>query len=185
MSRVEISPGPGVVLVGLPAGSEATSESYSARGYAVVTADVAESTTPERGLELIRTAMEALATRPDCNGKVAVAGYGYGGRFAFLAVTRLGAEAAAAFHGIGIGEHLNEAARVKKPLSFHFADDDAFVPFAEVRAIKGALEGFGTTAIYRYPGARQGFALRGNAAYDADLARQAEARVFTVLDGLR
>lgn len=172
MSSVQTAPGPGVVLVGLPPESEATAQSYAARGYAVATAGVDETTSVERGLELLRAAMDALAARPDCNGKVAVAGYAYGGRFAFLAVTRLGADAAAAFHGIGIGEHLSEAPRVKKPLSFHFADDDEFVPFAEVRAIKGALEGFGTTAIYRYPNRE-------------DLARQAEARAFTVLDELR
>jgi carboxymethylenebutenolidase len=173
------------VLVGVPPGTRATLERYAARGYAVVAADVDETMDVERGLEVVRTAMDTLAAQPDCNGKVAVAGYGFGGRFAFLAVTRLGADAAVAFHGIGIGQHLDEAARAKKPLSLHFADADECVPFDEVRAVKGALEGFGTTEIYRYPGARGGFALIGDAAYDVEAAEQAERRAFAVLDRLR
>ena len=70
------------------------------------------------------------------------------------------------FYGSGIGRHLSEAARAVKPLSLHFGDADEDVPFDEVRAIKGALEGFGTTEIYRYPGVGSDFALSGHAGYD-------------------
>jgi carboxymethylenebutenolidase len=177
--------GPGVVLVGVPADEHALMERYAARGYIVRSAAVTEDAPVEDGLDAVRAAMDGLATRPDWNGQIAVAGYGHGGRYAFLAVTRLGADAAVAFHGIGIGQHLDEASRVKKPLSFHFADADEFVPFEEVRAIKGALEGFGTTEIYRYPGAHQGFALAGSAGYDEEAAAQAERRAFAVLERLR
>jgi carboxymethylenebutenolidase len=176
--------GPGVVLVGVPAEEHTTLERYAARGYAVVAAHVGATTDVGDGLAAVRAAMDVLATRPECNGTIAVAGYGYGGRFAFLGVTRLGADAAVAFHAIGIGAHLDEASRVKKPLSFHFGDADECVPFEEVRAIKGALEGFGTTEIYRYPGVQQGFALAGSAGYDAEAAGQAERRVFAILDRL-
>jgi carboxymethylenebutenolidase len=169
----------GVVLVGVAAGASSTIERFTARGYAVFLADVKESADVERGLEAVRSAMAALGA-----GKVAVVGYGFGGRYAFLAVTRLGADAAVAFHGAGIGRHLDEAPRAKKPLTFHFGDDDERVPFEEVRAIKGALEGFGTTEIYRYPGARHGFALLDDPNYDEAAALAAERRVFAVLDRL-
>jgi dienelactone hydrolase len=162
--------GPGVVLVGIPPEARAITERYQAQGYDVLVAGVAESGSVEDGLAAVRSAMDVLAVRAP---KIAVAGYGFGGRYAFLAVTRLDADGAAAIWGANIGAHLAEAPRVKKPLSFHFADDDERVPFAEVRAIKGALEGFGTTEIYRY------------ATRDADTQRQAERRVFAVLDGLR
>jgi carboxymethylenebutenolidase len=170
----------GVVLAGVSAGANSTIERYTAEGYDVRVADLGPDDDVERGLEAVRSAMAALTT-----DKVAVAGYGFGGRYAFLAVTRLGADAAAAFYGAGIGVHLAESARVKKPLTFHFGDTDERVPFEEVRAIKGALEGFGTTEIYRYPGVGHGFALRDDPNYDEAAALAAERRVFAVLDGLR
>ncbi len=176
---------PGVVLVGIPPGARATIERFTARAYNVRVAGVHPDVDVERGLETVRSAMDALAARAGPARKVAVVGYGFGGCYAFLAVTRLGADAAAVFHGTGIGGHLDEAARVKKPLTFHFGDADDLVPFDEVRAIKGALEGFGTTEIYRYPGAKHGFALIGEPGYDEAAALQAEGRVFAVLDRLR
>ena len=137
----------------------------------------------EGTLRTIRAAMNALKAR-DPARKVAVVGYGIGGRYAFLAAARLGADAAAVFHGIGIGDYLSESAGLATPMTFHFGDADEHVPFEEVRKIKGALEGFATTEIYRYPGARQGFALYGDSAYDAACAEAAERRVFAVLDSL-
>jgi dienelactone hydrolase len=169
----------GVVLAGVAAGASSTIERYIARGYDVRVADVGQAADVDHALEAVRSAMAGLTT-----GKVAVVGYGAGGRYAFLAVTRLGADAAAVFHGTGIGAHLDESARAKKPLTFHFGDADESVTFEEVRAIKGALEGFGTTEIYRYPGVRHGFALLDDPNYDEAAALAAERRVFAVLDGL-
>jgi dienelactone hydrolase len=169
----------GVVLAGVAAGATSTIERYTARGYNVRIADIDEAMSIDDALERVRLAMAELS-----GGKVAVVGYGAGGRYAFLAVTRLGADAAAVFHGSGIGDHLAESAFAKMPLTFHFGDDDDHVPFAEVRTIKGALEGFGTTEIYRYPGARDGFALRDDPNYDEASALAAERRVFAVLDRL-
>jgi dienelactone hydrolase len=173
----------GVVLVGIGPGAQATIDGYAARGYDVLALAVDEALDVEVNLRAVRAAMDTLAARRP-SGKIAVVGYGAGGRYAFLAVTRLGADAAAAFHGADIGLHLGEAALAKKPLTFHFGDHDKRVPFEEVRAIKGALEGFATVEIYRYPGVGQGFAMRGDAGYDEAAALQAERRVFAILDGL-
>jgi dienelactone hydrolase len=162
--------GLGVVLVGIPPGDRGTIERYAEHGYDVLVAVVDPAADVDNSLAAVRAAMDALGSRTE---RVAVVGYGAGGEYAFLAVTRLGAAAAGALRGAGIGRHLDESAHVKKPLTFHFADDDEAVPFTEVRAIKGALEGFGTTEIYRYP------------TLDADAMLQAERRVFAVLDGLR
>jgi carboxymethylenebutenolidase len=173
----------GVVLVSVRGGSRDTLEVFAGRGYDVLAAGIDEAADIDRGLETVRTAMLTLAGR-GTTGKIAVVGYGAGGRYAYLAVTRLDADAGAAFHGTGIGEHLDEAARARKPLTLHFGDADERVPFEEVRAIKGALEGFATTEIYRYPGAGHGFALRGDPGFDEASAAQAERRVFAILDAL-
>ena len=173
----------GVVLVGLPARSRTTLERFVARGYDVLLVDIDEAADVEGNLTTVRHGMDAVQDRTT-GGKIAVVGYGFGGRYAFLALTRLGADAAAAFCGTGIGAHLDEAPAAKLPLSLHFGDDDERVPFAEVRTIKGALEGFATTEIYRYPGVGHGFAMREHAGFDEPAARAAERRVFDFLDAL-
>jgi dienelactone hydrolase len=171
----------GVVLVGLPVGSNVAPRQFAAHGYDVLAVDVDEAADVEGGLASVRWGMDALRQHANV-GKIAVVGFGFGGRYAFLALTRLGADAAAAFHGTGIGGHLDEAPAAKLPLSLHFGDEDERVPFEEIRAIKGALEGFATTEIYRYPGVGQGFALPGNAGFDEPAALEAERRVFAFLD---
>jgi dienelactone hydrolase len=175
--------GLGVVLVGLPAGSRATHERFVARGYDVLAVDIDAAADVDGGLTSVAWGMRALQEHSTA-AKIAVVGYGFGGRYAFLALTRLGADAAAAFHGSGIGAHLDEAAKAKLPLSLHFGDDDERVPFEEVRAIKGALEGFATTEIYRYPGAGGGFAMHEDAGFNEPAALAAERRVFAFLDAL-
>jgi dienelactone hydrolase len=165
---------PGVVLAGLPvdpAAANAVVDRYTAHGYTVAVADVDAGGEIDAGLAAVGAAIDGL--RESGARAVAVAGYDDGGRFAYLAVTRLGADGAVAFRGFGIVDHLSEARNVKAPMSLHFADDDARIPFADVRAIKGALEGFGTVEIYRY------------ATFDARASEQAGSRAFAVLDALR
>jgi dienelactone hydrolase len=162
---------PGVVLVG-PSGTaaQAVEARWSARGYPVMRVDVEADLAA--GLARVAAAIAALRAAPEPRA-VAVAGYGDGGRYAFLAVTRLGADAAAAFRGAGISSHLDEARLARVPMSLHFADDDASVSPADVRAIKGALEGIGVIDVYRY------------AHWDGAVEAQAEERAFSVLDTVK
>lgn len=158
-----------VVLTGVSdADARGTEERWAGRGYAV--ARVVAGAEIDATLARLKGALDALR---GAGGPVAVVGYGAGGRYAFLAVTRLGADGAAAFRGAGIGAHLDEARSARVPVSLHFADDDPRVPPGEVRAIKGALEGIGAIDIYRYEH------------WDAAAETQAEARAFAALDGLR
>lgn len=170
-SNEERGPRPGVVLTGLPATTAAAAEArWNAHGYAVMRVEVRAEAGIDAGLARIRAAMETLRAAGAC--RIVVAGYGDGGRYAFLAVTRLGADGAAGLCGAGIGAHLDEARFARVPMSLHFADDDPHVAPAEVRAIKGALEGVGAIDVYRYPH------------WDAAAEAQAEGRAFEALDGL-
>jgi dienelactone hydrolase len=171
MSSNEVSrTRPGVVLVGVNGSvAPAVEARWSARGYPLMRVDADADLTA--GLARVAAAIAALRAASPPRA-VAVAGYGDGGRYAFLAVTRLGADAAAAFLGAGISAHLDEARFARVPMSLHFADDDAGVPPADVRAIKGALEGIGVIDVYRY------------AHWDGAAEAQAEARAFSVLDTL-
>jgi carboxymethylenebutenolidase len=135
------------------------------------------------GLDDMRRTRDALAKRRDWNGKFAVLGFCFGGRHAFLGLTRLGADAAAAFHGSHIHRYLDEAAAVTKPFSFHFAGDDPLVPLDQVEQIRDALRGKpGEIAVY--DGVHHGFAREESPRYNAEAARVSEERVFDKLEAL-
>ena len=139
-----------------------------------------------RGLDDLKVTIDAARAMPECNGKVATMGYCMGGRYAFLGVARFGADAAVTFHGNSIGEHLDEAQNLRNPqLSLHYGSEDPQITMDEVRAVKGALEGFPGVMVYVYPGAKHGFAQIGGRAYDADACALAEKRALDFLDGLK
>jgi dienelactone hydrolase len=165
---------PRIVLAGVPAAQTAAVEArFAARGYTVAVADIDDAPDIETALARVGAALAMLRALPGPAAPVAVAGYAAGGRYAFLAVTRLKADGAVAFWGSGIGAHLGEAPAARVPMSLHFADDDPHVQLAEVRAIKGALEGIGCIEIYRYP------------QFDDAAQGLAERRAFEVLDVLQ
>ena len=133
------------------------------------------------GMEDVKATMAALRARPDCNGTVAVLGYCFGGEFAYRAAIELGAAAAIAYHGVGIGKHLEHAGKINVPLSLHFGGEDRFVPDEEIDAIKAAHATQPDVEVYVYPGGKHGFAQSDSAAYDAAMCQLAEERTLTML----
>lgn len=175
MSAADVSrTGPGLVIVGLPAGSQrnAAIARFAARGYVPVPCEIAAGAGVDAALAVLTAAIDALRAVPAARGRVAIAGYDDGGAFAFLAVTRLGADGAAMFRPVGVGAFLSESPFARVPMSMHFDDGDARVPIAEVRKIKGALEGIGIIEIYRYD------------RWDHAAERAAEERAYEVLDAI-
>lgn len=204
--------GPGVIFVcsayGVNRDLRATMERYAAHGFVCAAPDMfshCETAGPleqnddnrpkargrlagydtANGLHYIKTVMDALRARPDCTGPVAVAGWCFGGEFAYLSTTQLGAAAAVTFHGVGIGKHLDESAKAKSPMSLHFGAEDPLVPHDEVAAIEAAFKGRADVGVYEYPGAKHGFAQADSAAYDPAAAKASEERSLATLAKLR
>jgi carboxymethylenebutenolidase len=92
----------------------------------------------EQGMLDIEDLIHDLKARPECNGKVGILGFCFGGRYAHLAAARLGVDAAGAYHGTKIGEHLDETPNVTCPVSFHFGEMDPAVPM-EVHSLPRRL----------------------------------------------
>jgi dienelactone hydrolase len=175
MSGTDVSrTGPGLVVVGLPAGAErdAAIARFSARGYVAAPFDIDPDGDVDGALAALKTAMDILRAAPATRGRIAVAGYGDAGALAFLAVTRLAADGALIVRGAGIGALLAESKFARVPMSMHFDDTDVHVPTAEVRKIKGALEGIGIIEIYRYE------------RWDDAAEMKAEERAYEVLDAI-
>ena len=206
--RILTATAPGLLILGSIFGAtetlSETARHFELHGYLTQTPDVFRAAVPgalaydepgrraarerrdafdlSRGLADLQTEIDTLRADPGCNGKVGVLGYGFGGRLAYLSITRLDADAAVAIEPTAMTIYLDEGSRATRPLGFHFGDDDALVPFEDVRAVKGTLEGIGTCDIYRYPHMAHGFATRGHKAYDADAAALVEKRALAKFD---
>ncbi|HVV61598.1 MAG TPA: alpha/beta fold hydrolase [Pseudolabrys sp.] len=121
------------------------------------------------------------AREESSNGKVAVMGLCFGGRYAVLAAAELGAHAAVSFHGTYIGAHLDALRRIACPTSLHFGESDPHAPMTEVKQIADASTGNPDIAIFTYPDAPHGFMQQDRPSYRPDAARPAWARALDTL----
>jgi carboxymethylenebutenolidase len=124
----------------------------------------------------------ALRARPECSGKVAVMGFCLGGKFAYLAATRLPIDAAVAYYGVEIDKYLDEADRLRCPLLMHFAETDPHVPPATVAAIRARMGGMPRVTIHQdYAGSEHGFNRQGYPPYQEVSAQRARERTLAHL----
>lgn len=120
----------------------------------------------------------SLRARKDCTGKVGVMGFCLGGKFTYLATTRLPIEAAVSYYGVEIDRYLDEADRLGCPILMHFAETDPHVPEATVAAIKARIGGWSNVEIHRYPGTEHGFNREGYPPYNEGQAKAARQRTL-------
>jgi carboxymethylenebutenolidase len=139
---------------------------------------------PADGVGDLAAIAAGLRRMPECDGRYAVVGYCFGGRYAFLAAARFGAAAAVAYHGTRIQEHLDEAPNVACPVSFHYGDHDTATPLAEIARIEAALADNSQAEICVYPGAGHDFTKSRSAHYDAGVTRRAAERAWRILGPL-
>lgn len=133
----------------------------------------------------IEAAADALKSMPECNGKIAVAGFCLGGTLAYLAAVRLDIDAAAAYYGTQIHDYLDEGSKLTCPTVFHMADHDSFIKDEDVKAIFQALIGIPNLAVWTYDTGHAFANWDRPGAYDKDLAEKAHARTFAVFDKLK
>lgn len=107
----------------------------------------------------LRAVLDFLRARPEVRAdRIGITGFCMGGRIAFLAACHLPIQAAAPFYGGGIGGLLDRAAGITCPMVLFFAEQDGFIPLAEVERIRARLAEVGAPAeVVVYPGADHGF----------------------------
>jgi carboxymethylenebutenolidase len=137
------------------------------------------------GIRDLRGAIETLRALPENNGNVAVPGYCFGGRYALIAAARLNVQAAVAFHGIRMGDNLDDARAVRVPVSFHFGDDDHSAPMSEVRALIDASRGNRNVELCVYPGVGHSFTWHGHPLHDPAAEAESWRRAMAVLAPLQ
>lgn len=139
----------------------------------------------DRAVEDMRPLVARLLGAKSCNGRLGALGFCAGGELAFLAATRLGAQAVAAFHATRIDRHLSEAGNVRGALSLHYGDSDPLVPMTEVGRIQECFKDDARVEIGVYPGAAHGFSFRGRPSYHEAAATQSQARAMKTLSRLK
>jgi carboxymethylenebutenolidase len=103
-------------------------------------------------------------------GKVAVVGFCWGGRLAWLVGCEQPVSAAVAYYGTRIGQHLPQVPRC--PILLHFGERDEHVAPAEIAQIRSACP---EAEVHVYP-AGHGFACDERAGFDAASAALAWRR---------
>jgi carboxymethylenebutenolidase len=113
---------------------------------------------PDKGIADIDATLSTLRQRPEFEGKVGVLGFCLGGKLAYLAACRCDIDAAVGYYGVGIQDHLDEAAGIKGRLVLHFAENDKFCPPVAREAIYAALQGRPNVELYLYQKVDHAFA---------------------------
>lgn len=194
------APAPGILLItaifGIDDEMKELADGWAADGFVVSVPDIFWRVMPgptadmekafarygafdqEQGMLDIEDLVGDLKAREQCNGKVAILGFCFGGLYAHLGAARLGIDAAGSFHGTRIGESLGETDKITSPVSFHFGDDDPVVPMDEVDAIKAAYASHPNAEIIVYPGATHNFSMPRKDGYHAEAARKSREAVL-------
>jgi len=135
----------------------------------------------QRAADDARVAVRWLRTQAFSSGKVAAIGFCMGGRIAFLAAARGGADASISLYALGIAGHLDELQRITTPLQLHYGLNDEHVPKSEIDAVIAAAKGNRNVEVYLYPGAEHGFFTKGRPAFNAEAVAAASTHIDRLL----
>ena len=115
--------------------------------------------------------VEQLRAAGECSGRVAPAGFCLGGKLAYLVGTRGTADCSVSYYGVGIEAHLDEAAKLGKPLLMHIGESDPWTPEAVRARLRDALGANPLVTMHLYPDTGHAFAREG-AATDVPAMRE-------------
>ncbi len=130
----------------------------------------------DKGVEDLKATLAHVRGMAECAGKVGSVGYCLGGKLAYLMATRTDSDGNVGYYGVGLGDLLDEAANITKPLMLHIAAKDQFVPPEEQEKIKAALADHPQVEIHVYEGQDHAFARVGGEHYDQAAAELANRR---------
>src|SRR3984957_16859186 len=163
MGLPDVAPAPALIIVpsvfGIIQAAKDTVEMFAANGYVAIVLDVFFRTIPgpksmadktefaqalernerfdaDQGQRDMEAARDFALALPQCNGKWAMIGYCFGGRYTLRAGAYMGADAVAAFHPSKMHVELEAAAALTCPTSFHFGGADQQVPMSEIEAVQ-------------------------------------------------
>ncbi|MAI49343.1 MAG: hypothetical protein CMM16_02105 [Rhodospirillaceae bacterium] len=139
----------------------------------------------DKAVDDISALIAHLKSAPGCNGKIAVTGFCMGGTLTYLAATRLKIDAAVAYYGTQIHEHLDEVSNISCPMVLHMGDKDDHVPEELAIKIRDAHAGQPDVTIHRYDAGHAFCNTHRNDHYQKEHSDLAHARTCELFDQLR
>ncbi|MGN6316391.1 dienelactone hydrolase family protein [Trinickia sp.] len=200
--------GPGVIIVqeifGVNAHIQSVAEQYALAGYVALAPDIfwrserrvelryegadrdkalalLKSTDVEKTVADLGAAAATLRAQPETAGKVGAVGFCFGGQLAYLMAARGSVDAAVAYYGGGIQNKLDEAANVRAPMVFHYAEHDGSIPQTAVAQVKQRFAGRSDVQFFDYPGVEHGFNCSDRGAYNQHASALAHGRTLSFL----
>jgi len=188
----------GIVVVqeifGVTGHIKRVADQYAAKGYKAVAPAMFDRikrnitlpyTEIQKGIEYMQQLkwpntladLEAAAQEARGAGSAAVVGYCWGGTVAHVAASDLDLDAAVSYYGGGVAKMLDKKPRC--PILYHFGDQDASIPLADVEKIKSANP---DSPLFVYRGAGHGFNCDERGSYSAIDAKVAFDRSIDFLD---
>jgi carboxymethylenebutenolidase len=200
--------GPAVIIIqeifGVNSHIRAVAEQYAQDGYVALAPDIFWRTQPrveltyagadrDKGIEILQktdvglavadisATAAALRAMPEVTGKIAAIGYCFGGRLAYLTAAQNTIDLGVAYYGGGIQNLLDEAAKIKVPMQFHYGELDHGIPLEAVGQVQERFAGRGDAEFHIYPNADHGFNCTDRASYNQHAAALAHGRTLTFL----
>lgn len=200
--------GPGIVLIqeiwGVNEHIRAVADQYALDGYVVLAPDVFWRLEPRvdmgydetgsgkafgflRSVNLdlatvdIASAVDTLRGLPEVSGKIATLGFCIGGQLSYRVAATGKPDAAVAYYGGAIQDHLALADKISQPILFHFAGLDKLIPQAAVAGVKAKFAHGSNATFFDYPDSEHGFNCWGRPAYDQRNAALARGRTLQFL----
>lgn len=200
--------GPAVIIIqeifGVNGHIRSVADQYALAGYVALAPDIFWRSEPrvelgyegadrDKGIAIMQktdvdlvvtdlaAAAAALRAMPEVTGNVAAIGYCFGGRLAYLSAARGSVDVAVSYYGGGIQNLLDEAAKIRVPIQFHYAELDAGIPLDAVERVKASFAGRDDVEFHLYPGAHHGFNCPDRSAYDQHASALALGRTLTFL----
>lgn len=136
----------------------------------------------DRGIRDVAATIRSARTVGGATGRIGVMGFGPGGLLSYLAAARLPIDAAVAYYGQKIEQHLDEAHNVAVPLMIHLGEEDPLIPQAAQSEIRAALGAKDNVVIWGYSGCGHAFATHTGSQYHAEAAAVANERTFAFFE---
>lgn len=139
-----------------------------------------------KAMDDLKRSIAEVRRHPNCNGKVALFGYCFGGAYVWRsACDGLGIDAGVSFHGTFVSQSMKPGDKPSCPVSFHYGDNDELAPPEELEAVKKTADMTGSEFVI-HSGAGHGFMMRSNPHhYDAGAAGKAWERALQIIGTLR
>jgi carboxymethylenebutenolidase len=136
---------------------------------------------PALAISDIADTVTALRALDNQVGGVGAVGFCMGGLLAYLSALHLPIDCAVSYYGVGVHQHLDQAADLSVPMVFHLAELDPYCPEPARQTIRHAFAGNDRVRIYDYPGVDHAFATHGRDTYDEASAALAYSRTLEVI----